>query len=203
MLAVSGGKGGTGKTTTALGLATALADRRRKPVVIDADIDMPNLHLRAGVDDDGLERLQAGESVATVATESERYPGVFVIGARPGVNLDRALRNVFTDRPVILDGAAGISERAITPLRYASETVLVARDTPAALTDTVKSIRASRAIGVPIAGIVLHQTEAVPSTAKETLTTDPIESVPTVENPVTDDAARLAYDAILEHRENA
>lgn len=203
MLAVSGGKGGTGKTTTALGLASALADRRRKPIVIDADVDMPNLHLRADADDDGLERLQAGESVADAATESDRYPGVFVVGARPGVDLDRALRTVHTDRPVILDGAAGVSERAITPLRYADETVLVARDTPAAITDTVKSIRASRALDVPIAGIVLNRAETVPPSVTETLATGPIEPVPTVAKPVTDDAARVVYDAILDRRENA
>ncbi|MCO8268775.1 CDP-4-keto-6-deoxy-D-glucose-3-dehydrase, partial [Haloferax sp. AB510] len=46
MLAIAGGKGGSGKTTTTLGLASALDG----PVLaVDADRDMPNLHAMAGV----------------------------------------------------------------------------------------------------------------------------------------------------------
>ncbi|ESS06245.1 MAG: CobQ/CobB/MinD/ParA nucleotide binding domain protein, partial [uncultured archaeon A07HB70] len=40
MLAIAGGAGGAGKTTTALGLARALPGR---VVVADADVDMPDL----------------------------------------------------------------------------------------------------------------------------------------------------------------
>jgi len=50
MLAVAGGKGGAGKTTTTLGLATATADVTDEAVLaVDADVDMPNLHAVAGV----------------------------------------------------------------------------------------------------------------------------------------------------------
>lgn len=41
MLAIAGGKGGCGKTTTALGVGAALPG---KQVVVDADWDLPNLH---------------------------------------------------------------------------------------------------------------------------------------------------------------
>ncbi|ESP89504.1 nucleotide-binding protein, partial [Candidatus Halobonum tyrrellensis] len=47
MLAVTGGKGGTGKTTTTLGLARALDGRT---LAVDADWDLPDLHALAGVD---------------------------------------------------------------------------------------------------------------------------------------------------------
>lgn len=51
MLAIAGGKGGCGKTTTALGVAAALPGR---PVVADADWDLPNLHrLAATYREDG------------------------------------------------------------------------------------------------------------------------------------------------------
>src|SRR6056297_615748 len=50
MLAIAGGKGGCGKTTTAVGLARAFASLGADPLVVDADLDMPDLHHRTGVD---------------------------------------------------------------------------------------------------------------------------------------------------------
>lgn len=203
MLAVTGGKGGTGKTTTALGLAASLSKRRRNPVVIDADVDMPNLHIRAGVDDTGLEALATGGSLTEAATESVTVPGVDIVGATPGTDLEAALRNVTTDRPVLLDGAAGVSERAVTPLRHAAQVVVVTRDTPAAVTDTVKSIRMSRAVDATIAGVLLSRAEDVSEEVQETLGTGPIYPVPRAPNPVTHEIVRPAYDTFIENWANA
>src|SRR6056297_764198 len=49
MLAVAGGKGGAGKTTTTLGLAAALGRQRRGVLAVDADREMPDLHAMAGL----------------------------------------------------------------------------------------------------------------------------------------------------------
>jgi len=46
-IAVSGGKGGTGKTFMATGLAIAGA-RRRKTLLVDADVECPNSHVLLG-----------------------------------------------------------------------------------------------------------------------------------------------------------
>jgi septum site-determining protein MinD len=43
VIAVAGGKGGSGKTTTTLGLARALSRRGARVVAADADWDLPNL----------------------------------------------------------------------------------------------------------------------------------------------------------------
>ena len=43
MIAVTGGKGGSGKTTTTVGLTRALARRGASVVAVDADWDLPNL----------------------------------------------------------------------------------------------------------------------------------------------------------------
>ncbi|MDZ7850561.1 MAG: cobyrinic acid ac-diamide synthase [Halodesulfurarchaeum sp.] len=203
MLAVTGGKGGSGKTTTALGIAVTLSDRRREPIVIDADVDMPNLHIRAGVEDSGLETLACGGNIGEAATESDRYPGVSIVGATPGTDLEAALRNVVTDRPVILDGAAGASERAVTPLRHAERAVVVSRATPASVTDAVKSIRMSRGVDTPVAGVLLSRVDSVSEEVLETLGAGPAHAVPTVGQPVTDERARHAYDEIADAWANA
>lgn len=198
MLAVTGGKGGTGKTTTALGLAAALVDRRREPVVIDADVDMPNLHIRADVDGTGLAALADGKPLSEAATESPRYPGVSVVGATPGADLPAALRQIATDRPVILDGAAGASERAVTPLRYADAAIAVTRATPASVTDTVKTLRMARAVRTPILGVLASRTETVTSSMKTALPHELILPIPSIEDPIEGDQARVAYETLLE-----
>lgn len=44
-IAVTGGKGGTGKSTIAVNLATALTKLGKKVVLVDCDVDCPNDHL--------------------------------------------------------------------------------------------------------------------------------------------------------------
>lgn len=203
MLAIVGGKGGSGKTTTALGLGALLARRRRDPVVLDADVDMPNLHLRAGARDGGLAELAAGEPLDAVVDESARYPGIDIIGARPGANLELALRQLVTDRPVILDGAAGASERAVTPLRHAEAAVVVTRNTPASVTDTLKTIRMARAVGTPVLGTLVSRTSDVSDDIARNLPTDAIHQVPRVDDPIRHESARNAYSRILDTWINA
>jgi septum site-determining protein MinD len=203
MLAIAGGKGGTGKTTTALGLGALLASRRRDPVVVDADVDMPNLHLRAGADDEGLTRLATGDPLADAADESNRYPGVDVVGARPGTDLDRALRALVTDRPVVVDCAAGASERAVTPLRYAEAAVVVTSETSFSVTDARKTARMARAVGTPVVAAVVSRASDVSDTIAAALPTDAIIPVPTVEDPIRHPTARAAYSRILDTWINA
>ncbi len=49
LLAVGGGKGGVGKTFIAANLATALARLGKRVVIVDADLEGPNLHTCLGV----------------------------------------------------------------------------------------------------------------------------------------------------------
>lgn len=48
-LAVASGKGGAGKTTVAVGLALALADRGQSVRLLDCDVEEPNCHVQLGV----------------------------------------------------------------------------------------------------------------------------------------------------------
>ena len=49
LLAVGGGKGGVGKTFIAANLATALARLGKRVVIVDADLEGPNLHTCLGM----------------------------------------------------------------------------------------------------------------------------------------------------------
>src|SRR6056297_3035727 len=105
MLAIAGGKGGSGKTTTALGLAAILQDRGREPLIVDCDCDMPDLHHQAGIDSiGGIDDLADGTPAELVATDSTTVPGVRIVTAGSRDQVDTALSRLGDwHGPVILD----------------------------------------------------------------------------------------------------
>jgi len=166
MLAVAGGKGGVGKTTTALGLAYAVADRGERALAVDADRDMPDLHAAAGVDPrptvaalvdaDGTTATDAGRDLRTVAQPALDEPGVGVLPAAPGIaraTMRRALRRLSCAAPaVVVDCPAGAGPDVADPLRLADGCVVVARRTPAGVRDAAKTAALSRAVDTPVVG---------------------------------------------------
>ena len=62
-IAVSGGKGGVGKTTIAVNIASWLARNGQKTLLVDADFGMANSHILCG--------LKTEETVEKFLTQSE------------------------------------------------------------------------------------------------------------------------------------
>ncbi|WP_281193968.1 MinD/ParA family protein [Halorubrum sp. F4] len=114
MIAVAGGKGGSGKTTTTVGLARALSRRGAPVVAADADWDLPNL---AELADETGTPVATPESPRSGAVESEtleaKSTGSGSVGSgsiEPGgrstvTQVARGKRPVPVDRcaPVVLD----------------------------------------------------------------------------------------------------
>lgn len=192
VLAIAGGKGGSGKTTTALGVAGALARRRRRPLVVDCDLDAPNLHLRAGVDrDPGVEAA----SPAAAAQQAAVLPGVDVLpaGAADGGDLAAALDALPTDRPVVLDCPAGASEPAARPLRAADATVVVTTRGRESVEDAVKTAAMARAVGAPPCATAVSREPAVPAGLRAAIGTPEVVAVPDVPAPLGADVTAAAY----------
>lgn len=159
MLAFTGGKGGTGKTTTALGVAVAAARRGREPVVVDADVDLPDLATVAGTDGRGLSRLVAGDPLHVAGT---RVAGATVLGARLGDDgvVDPALRRLSDSRRLVLvDCPASAGEPAARPLEYATRSVVVTRGTNRAIADGRKAARMAERLGSSPACVVRCSSE--------------------------------------------
>lgn len=192
MLAIAGGKGGVGKTTTALGVGVALATRRRNPVVIDADRDTPNLHLVAGGDDGGIEALADGAPIDEASSVSRRYDGIGIVGSHAGGPVERALRQVVTDRPVVVDTPAGGSRDAILPLRLAEHAIVVTTPDPASVEDARKTASIARRVDTEVVAWIVNRSSTVPETVRRVVADVPTISVPASPDPPTD--ARRAYD---------
>jgi septum site-determining protein MinD len=203
MLALAGGKGGCGKTTTTLGLAAALDG---PAVVVDTDRAMPNLHALAGVDrHPTLADLTRGtqesttDSLGSVAQSYPDDPSVSVVPAPPGsadCDLAAALTRLAagTDAPILLDCPAGAGPDAAAPLRVAGGTLLVGTLCAPGLRDTAKTGAMSRALGTAVHGAVLTRTRLAPESVTRLLDCPVAASVPRGTEPVlADDSVRAAY----------
>lgn len=199
MLAVAGGKGGSGKTTTALGIAAALVRRRRNPLVVDCDLDAPNLHVRAGVPRDP--GVDAGVPTE-IAHESPVVPGVDVLptgGADPQA-LAAALDALPTDRPVVLDCPAGASEAAVRPLRAADACVVVGTPGRESIEDALKTAAMARAVGTPVRAVVVSRSQDTPAGLTDA-TSAPAVPVPPAANPLSDADTVAAYASVADYIE--
>ncbi|AQL43498.1 hypothetical protein BV210_12690 [Halorientalis sp. IM1011] len=162
---VAGGKGGVGKTTTAVNTAIALQDAGRRTVVVDADLGMTNLSELLGIDHEPrLHDVLAGEAEIGDAI-AEGPEGVSVLAGRGTLesfaeadpsNLQpvlRALKRSF--EAVIVDTGAGLSHETLVPAGMSDGIVLVTTPDEVSLTDARKVGELAERVEGRIVGAVL------------------------------------------------
>jgi len=148
VIAVTGGKGGVGKTTVVANLAVAVARRRRRVLILDADLGLANIDVVLGLNPSHtLQHVLRGErSLAEVAVEGPA--GVRVVPAATGIEdltrLGPQERLLLLEQVDALDGAldvllidtaAGISSNVLYLNSAAHEVLVVVTPEPTALTD--------------------------------------------------------------------
>lgn len=195
-LAVCGGKGGCGKTTTSLALAGALVETRREPIVVDCDRDMPNLHVYAGTADEPcVDALVDGVPIAEAVHEVTVPEGVRIVPGQPGSNVAGALERLGGDQSpnsLVLDTPAGASEDVAVPLRFADGVVIVTTPSAPCIRAAVKTATMARALDAPVVGVVVSRATRVPRDLTEAIGVprDRVVAVPTADEPLVSDAWR-------------
>lgn len=201
MLAVCGGKGGCGKTTTTLGLARELA--REGPVLaVDADRDMPDLATLAGVDPVGTPAdLGDGTAIADLARPLRERPDAAVLPAAPGddrTDLELALRAAAgRAEPTLVDCPAGGGPAAVAPIRAADRALIVTSPTPPSLRDAAKTAALARTVDTPVAGAALTRAREVHEGVPRLLET-PVVALPPAEDPLSDSDVRAARRRLVD-----
>jgi flagellar biosynthesis protein FlhG len=154
VIAVTGGKGGTGKTSIAVNLATALAQSGRKIMLLDGDLGLSNCDVLLGLTPRyTLEHVLRGERVLEEIILETRS-GVRVVPAASGVvrmaslsiGEQNGIVQAFAGLPgplhtLIVDTAAGIGEQVLQFCQAAHQVLVVLRDEPTSFTDTYALIK--------------------------------------------------------------
>ncbi|PZN32916.1 MAG: cobyrinic acid a,c-diamide synthase [Proteobacteria bacterium] len=162
VIAVTGGKGGVGKTSVAVNLATALAGAGRQVMLLDGDLGLANVDVFLGLSPRyTMAHVLAGErSLEEIILESPH--GIKVVPAASGVadlaNLSAAghlaLVQAFSALgtqvdTLIVDTSAGIAHSVVQFSQAAQHVLVVLCDEPASLTDAYALIKLlSRTHGV-------------------------------------------------------
>ncbi len=117
VIAVTGGKGGTGKTTVAVNLATALAQAGRRVLLLDGDLALASVDVLLGLTPTHtLEQVLSGE-VRLEEIVQRTAEGVSVIPAASGVA--RMARLKPTEHAALIRGFAALPDRyEIADRRY-------------------------------------------------------------------------------------
>ncbi|MFC6731015.1 MULTISPECIES: MinD/ParA family protein [unclassified Haladaptatus] len=166
LYAVAGGKGGVGKTTTAACCALLAHEAGHEVVVVDADLDMPNLAALCGVSVAGptLHDVLADEAALADAIVSGPTGLALVPGDRrltkyadvDPAGLGAVLSELAADYEyVFVDTGAGITHEGAIPLTVASGVLLVTTPVPVAVDDAARTAALTERLGGTVSGVVV------------------------------------------------
>jgi flagellar biosynthesis protein FlhG len=155
VVAITGGKGGVGKTVLAVNLGAALARRRLATMLLDADLGLANVDVLLGLNArHNLEHVVSGEcslddvivtasSGLRVVPASSGNSAMAALGRAQHAGLVHAFSQLLEPVDVLLiDTAAGLGDGVVTFSAAAQRVVVVVCDEPASLTDAYGLIKA-------------------------------------------------------------
>lgn len=168
-IAILSGKGGVGKTFTALNLAAALSYFNKDVILVDGNLSTPNIgvHLGVPIVPISIHDVLKGKNHITEAVYSHSS-GIKVV---PGSISNKSLRDIklnnlkralysldgLTDF-IIVDGAPGLSNENFAILESVNNFLIVTNPELPALTDALKTIKFVESYGRRVKGIILTKT---------------------------------------------
>jgi flagellar biosynthesis protein FlhG len=154
VIAVTGGKGGVGKTNLTLNLAIAAAKQGQRVMVLDADLGLANVDVMLGLRvDKNLSHVLSGDCTLDevlvtgpygikIAPATSGTKSMAELGVHEHAGLIRAFSELKTPIDLMLvDTAAGISDMVVSFSRAAQDVVMVVCDEPTSLTDAYALIK--------------------------------------------------------------
>ena len=165
-IVIASSKGGVGKTTTAINLGTALTLFGKDVVVVDCNMNTPNvsLYLGAASVPVTLHDVLNKNKKITDAMYMHSH-GLKIIPASNSIKekgkidyerLTRILKDLSGKADyIIIDSSAGIGEGAITSMKMADELLVVSTPELPAVADALKTMKLAKEYNKKVRGVIL------------------------------------------------
>ncbi|HIH14348.1 MAG TPA: cell division ATPase MinD [Candidatus Nanoarchaeia archaeon] len=174
LLTIISGKGGVGKTTTAINLGAALNSFGKEVIVVDANLTTPNvgLHLGAPIVPVNLNHVLLGKAKISDAIY-EHESGTKIIPSSLSVKelrrlnpkklreVGKSLRKMADF--VLFDAAAGLGEEAVSSIEAADGLILVTNPEIPAVTDALKTAKLAEEMGKEVLGVIVTRVRGLKS----------------------------------------
>ncbi len=166
IITIVSGKGGAGKTTSAINLAAALNKLNKNVIVVDANLNTPNLgiHLGAPIVPISLNHVLNGKADIEEAIY-EHYSGTKIVPSSLSIkeltkfntkNLSDVVKRLHhLTEFVIFDSAAGFGPEVMDTLGVSEEIIVVTNPEMPAVTDALKTVKVAREMGKEVKGVIV------------------------------------------------
>lgn len=185
IIVITSGKGGVGKTTTAINLGAAMNFFGKDVLVIDGNLSTPNLGIHLGSPEVPI-NLNHVLSKKAEPEEAiyEHESGLKIMPSSLSIKelkkLDSAkLKNFKKDFAeladwVIIDSAAGLGAEALAAIDIADDLILVTNPEMPAITDALKTIKIAEQMKKNVLGVIVtrvrkNEFEMKPESVKDML----------------------------------
>jgi len=185
LIVITSGKGGVGKTTTAINLGAAINFFKKDVLVIDANFSTPNVGIHLGSPEVPVclnhvlsKKARAFEAVYEHESGLKIMPASLSISesAKTDPKRLKLIKNeiLLISNYIILDSAAGLGEEANASIDLADEIIIVTNPEMPAITDALKTIKTAEQKGKKVIGVIVTKVrkdkiELQPETVKDML----------------------------------
>jgi len=165
---ISSGKGGVGKTTTAINLGAAINKFGEDVVVVDANLTTPNVGLHFGApivpvtlnhvlrDEAEIhEAIYQHESGTKIIPSDLSIKELSIIRLDKIKNMINKLKNY--SNYIVVDSPAGLGEDSLSVLDVADEIIIVTNPEVPAITDALKTIKVAEEQGKRVKGVIINR----------------------------------------------
>ena len=208
------GKGGVGKTSSAINLSFALAELGRRVALVDVNVPNPNIAFHLKIPDyvETLNELMQGKKQQHKIPGYYNWrlrivPAAFSVRAMESFDLrsfSAALKGICSETDVMmLDSAPGLGAEVVASLEVSDKVVIVTNPEIPALADAAKTIHIANDRGIEVSGVIVNRVGRFRHELKRSEILNVIDNVPILgeipEDPFVSSAVRSGQPVVLKY----